>query len=111
MAKRRAVLALAELAPQSPPAVQALCEALRDSDDRVRFMAAAALGRIGPAAEAAIPALLETLDDPAASNEAAESLVRLGKAAVPALLEVMAKGKESLRTHAAATLTRIAGGQ
>lgn len=107
VAKRRAVLLLADLAPQSPPAVQALCEALKDTDDRVRFMAAAALGRIGSAATPAIPALLAALDDPAAADEAAGSLEKLGKGAVPALLEVMTSGQESLRSHAAAMLTRI----
>ncbi|HEX9187394.1 MAG TPA: protein kinase [Vicinamibacteria bacterium] len=107
VARRRAVLTLAEIGPRSPTAVRALADALRDADDRVRFMAAAALGRIGPAAESAVPALLAALDDEAASTEAAESLVKIGKAAVPALLEVMQSGPESTRWHAATALTRI----
>ena len=107
MARRRAVLALAELGPRSPAAVQALADALKDPDGRVRFMAAAALGRIGPAAEPAIPALLGALDDETAGNQAAESLARMGKTAVPALLEVMQSGQEAIRGHAAAALTRI----
>jgi HEAT repeat protein len=107
MARRRAVLALAELGPRSPAAVQALAGALEDPDGRVRFMAAAALGRIGPAAEPAIPALLGVLDDETAGNQAAESLIRMGKTAVPALLEVMQSGQEAIRRHAATALTRI----
>ncbi len=109
--RRRAVLALAEEGSRSSAAVQALAEALADADPRVRFMAAAALGRIGPAAEAAVPDLLAALDDEAAGNEAAESLVRIGKAAVPALLEMMKTGDEKVRVQAATTLTRIAAGQ
>jgi HEAT repeat protein len=70
-------------------------------------MAAAALGRIGPAAEPAIPALLEALDDDTAGNPAAESLTRMGKTAVPALLEILQSGQEAIRRHAAAALTRI----
>jgi hypothetical protein len=107
VARRRAVLTLAELGIRSAEAVRALADALHDRDDRVRRMAAAALGRIGPAAESAVPALLLALDDEAAGNEAAESLVRIGRAAVPALLDAMRSGQESLRLHAATTLTRI----
>ena len=110
IARRRAVLTLADLGPHSAAAVRVLADALRDADERVRRMAAAALGRIGPAAEPAIPALLQALDDEAAGNEAAESLVKIGKAAVPALLEVMRSGQESIRFHAATTLTRIGAG-
>jgi len=107
MARRRAVLALAELGPRSTSAVRALADALKDPDGRVRFMAAAALGRIGSAAEPAIPALLEALDDDTAGNPAAESLTRMGKTAVPALLEILQSGQEAIRRHAAAALTRI----
>ncbi len=111
MERRRAVLALAEAGSRSTAAIQALAEALGDADGRVRFMAAAALGRIGPAADAAVPALLAALDDEAAGNEAAESLVRIGTAAVPALLEMMKTGDERVRVRAATTLTRIGAGR
>jgi Protein kinase domain/HEAT repeats len=110
IARRQAVLSLAELGPRSQTAVRALADALRDPDGRVRFMAAAALGRIGPAAEAAAPALLRALDDESAGNEAAQSLFRIGTAAVPALLEVMRSGQGALYSHAAQTLTRIGAG-
>jgi serine/threonine protein kinase len=111
LARRRAVLALAELGHCSAAAVQALADALKDPDGRVRFMAAAALGRVGPLAEPAIPALLEALDDEAAGGEAAESLTRMGKGAVPALLEAMQTGHARIRRHAATTLTRIGARQ
>ena len=108
--RRRAVLALSELGPRASDAVTALADALRDPDRRVRFLAAAALGRLGPAAEPAVPALIDALEDEAAGNEAAETLVRLGKPAVPILLEVMRSGQDGLRSRAATTLTRIGAG-
>ena len=44
--------------------VPALIEALRDAEWMVRHHAAEALGRIGPGARAAIPALTQALEDP-----------------------------------------------
>ncbi len=45
--------------------VQALIEDLKDPEWFVRAVAAEGLGRIGPAAKAAVPALIEALKDPA----------------------------------------------
>ena len=109
-ARRRAILTLAELGPHSPEAVRALVDALEDREGRVRFMAAAALGRVGPAAEPAVPALLKALDDEAAGNAAADTLVRIGLAAVPGLLTVMTSGQGSVSLQAASALTRIGAG-
>jgi hypothetical protein len=109
-ARLEAVLALADLGPPSSAAVWALADALKDPDGRVRRMAAAALGRMGPAAEPAIPALLRALDDESLGDEAAGSLVEIGTAAVPALLEVMKSEQEWIRWHAATALTRIGAG-
>jgi serine/threonine-protein kinase len=108
--RRRAVLVLSELGARASDAVAALAEALRDPDRRVRFLAAAALGRLGPAAEPAVPALIDALEDEAAGGEAAETLVKLGRPAVPRLLEVLRSGQDALRSRAATTLTRIGAG-
>lgn len=105
-----AVVSLGDLGPRSKVAVMALVDALGDRDDRVRAMAAAALGRIGPAAEDAVPALIETLKDEAAGQHAEESLVKIGRAAVPALIQVVESPHQSIRWHAANALTRISGG-
>ena len=109
-ARRQAVLTLGELGRHSPKAVQALVEALNDPEERVRFMAAAALGKVGPTAEPAVPALLEALEDKAAGNAAADSLARIGLAAVPGLLDALARGRESVSLRAARALTRIGAG-
>ena len=69
---------------------------LRDKDDKVRRALAGILGRIGPAAAAAVPALIEMLrdkDHDVGKNAiAAEALERIGpaaKTAVPALTELL----------------------
>jgi HEAT repeat protein len=79
----------------------ALSRALKHPDARVQQEAALALGRLGPAARAAVPALIKTLRAKHAPNkvyvyaarkEAAKTLGRIGPAAesaVPALIEVL----------------------
>jgi serine/threonine protein kinase len=105
--RRRELLALFERQPTASGTVLALASALRDSDHGIRSLAAASLWRLGPAAEPAVPSLIEALEDETAGGEAAAILVKLGKSAVPSLLEVMRSGRDALRTHAATTLARI----
>ena len=63
--RNEALVALAEIGPDAAPAVPKIVERLADSQINVRYSACFALGRIGPAArEAAVPALLKTLQDP-----------------------------------------------
>jgi HEAT repeat protein len=78
-----------------------LSRALKHPDARVQREAAVALGRLGPAAAAAVPALIKTLRAKRAPNkvyvyaarkEAAKTLGRIGPAAepaVPTLIEVL----------------------
>ncbi len=73
------------------PAVSILIPALKDEDGLVQIMVARALGRIGPPADSAIPALIEVLNteqDFEFLNEAALALGRMGVEAVPYLIEV-----------------------
>src|SRR5262245_33923029 len=49
--------------PETPPAVKALIDTLKDKDAEVRKTAVVALGRIGKDARAAVPALTATLKD------------------------------------------------
>jgi HEAT repeat protein len=51
------------LKPATPSSVAALSAAIKDPDAQVRFSAALALAQIGPAAEAAVPALQDALGD------------------------------------------------
>jgi HEAT repeat protein len=73
----------------------------------VRFAAVSALGRLGPAAKDAVPALINSLRDETIRELAADSLVKIGRAAVPALVEAVQTGPSGIRWHAAEALTRI----
>lgn len=90
-------------------AVPALVAALADPDARVREDAAAALGRIGPAARAAIGPLVATFadTDPYLAGAAAVALARIGTEAVPALVVALADAKENVRWSAAIALGRL----
>ncbi len=61
-----AVWAIGKIARQEPTvdAVSVLTTALDDPADHVRWSAAQSLARIGPTAEAAVPALIKRLEDP-----------------------------------------------
>jgi HEAT repeat protein len=91
-------------------AVPSLVVALSDAaDDLVRLSAAEALGRIGPRATVAIPALigLLRLADQGVCDAAASALVKIGLPAAPALIEAATDDDRRLRLRAAAVLTEI----
>ena len=78
----------------------------------LRSKAVSALERIGPAAEAAVPALNEALqdDDSGVRSKAASALGRIGpaaKAAVPALIEALQDDDYWVRSKAALALEKI----
>jgi serine/threonine protein kinase len=141
-----ATVALGEMGSEARAAVPHLIEALDDADAQVRWDAAKTLGKIGPAAGSAVPALAALVNDPGDALvrrhavtalgqigknakgavpslihvlrepstdlhlKAAEALVRIGVAAVPALIEAMKDTDQACRVRAAGTLRRIAGG-
>jgi len=57
------VLTLGEIGPIDGRIVPALILSFRDENPKIRGAAASALFKIGPAAEAAVPALIAALDD------------------------------------------------
>ena len=69
-------------------AALALAAALSDEDDEVRFNAGLALARLGPAADAAVPALKQALSDGNryVANYAVEALDRIGTPEAHAVL-------------------------
>jgi HEAT repeat protein len=87
--RTHAAYAAGRYGPDAAPAVPALAEALGDPEVEVRIAAARALGEIGPAAQAAVSALIRALDDAsgAVTLDAADALVRIGAPAVPALVQ------------------------
>jgi HEAT repeat protein len=52
-----------KVAPQTEELIPALTRALKDEAGGVRFLAATALGDIGPKARASVPALMEFLKE------------------------------------------------
>jgi len=71
-----------------------------------RSAAAKSLGLLGPQASAAVPALVQALDDPhpQVQSEATAALGRIGKTAVPALTELLTDNHPAIRRAAAFSL-------
>jgi HEAT repeat protein len=82
---------------------------LQDSNQKVRFSAALALGNIGPAAKDSVPALIDALKSNAGGlrQTAASALEKIGPAAVPALIDALKGKDEELRQVAALALGNI----
>ncbi len=87
------------------PAVPALILALGDDDPSMRAAAVYALGEIGPAAQQAIPALIEALKNPRIGRAAGLALGRIGPAAIPALSRVLVESENpGIKSVAASAL-------
>jgi CubicO group peptidase (beta-lactamase class C family) len=95
--------------PPDTAAVQLLVAALHSPDAAVREGAASSLGRLGPAAKEAIPALVATFtdEDLYLRGAAAVALGRIGSDAVPALVQALGDGNENVRWSAAVALGRL----
>jgi len=91
--------------------VDSLTGALKDPDAGVRWSAAESLGRIGPAAKSAVPALTAALEDKEIRSIVADALAGIGpdaKPAIPGLVQIIRNEKEpSLRHTAGVALVRI----
>jgi HEAT repeat protein len=90
--------------------------AIQGPDAAQKKKAVRALGHVGPADPAAIPALVRALKDPDANvrAEVALALLNLGpaaKEAIPALEEAQNDGDETVRAYAAKALERVRGGR
>jgi CubicO group peptidase (beta-lactamase class C family) len=83
--------------------------ALADSDASVREDAAEALGKCGPEAEPAIPALIRLLADrdPFVNGKSADALSRIGTGSVPRLISALRDGETNVRWCAAIALGKI----
>src|SRR5690606_27380056 len=108
--RAQAVRALAR-AKESEKIVPAVVEAVGDPDSDVRGNAIAGLGAFGNAAEAAVPAIAETLQgDASIAARSAEALGRIGKpaaAAIPALTEATGHESAEVRSAAIGALSRV----
>jgi HEAT repeat protein len=126
---REALLALAQAQQKDPEAaVRSAClvavtriaepaaqvEALRrsltqDADPAVRGVAVVRLGKLGPAAAAAVPELAGTLDraDESLAPKAVEALIAIGAPAVPALIPRLKSPQATTRICAIVALGKI----
>jgi HEAT repeat protein len=87
---------------------------LKNPDPRARKKAVTALGHVGTADAAAMPALIGAVKDRDAEvrDQAVLALLNLGtdaKEAVPALTEACKDSNATVRAHAAKALERISG--
>jgi HEAT repeat protein len=89
-------------------------QALHDPDPKTRKKAIVALGHVGTADPAAIPAVIDAIkdSDPTVRAEAVLALLNLGpdaKEAVPALTEAQSDKDAKVREYAAKALERVQG--
>ena len=102
-ARLAALWDLQRLGPKAAPAVAALVQALHDEDPFLRTAAAEALAAVGPAAEAAVPELVEATmqdDDKELRLQATCALAGIGRRAefvIPHLLHLLRSSKEEQR--------------
>lgn len=114
MVREAAVGALEELGPPLPAAITELVPLLATPNDSA-YWAATLLGRLGPAAAPAVPALVETLDGEenlAARERAAWALGQIGadaKSAVSKLRELSSGSEKRLARLATEAIEAIEG--
>jgi HEAT repeat protein len=102
----RAAALLWEIA-KDKVAVNALCVGLRAKDTQIQLEAVLAIREIGPDAEQAIPALVDTFGSPTSEetrSHAEKALARFGRRSLPALLSALGHQDWRIRMHAASTL-------
>lgn len=106
--RRRAAEALV---PRGAKAVPDLLEVLGHKNPEVRLLATDVLGKIGPAAERAVPLLGRQLrdGDDAESAAAGRALARIGPAAVAVLVDVAGRMAERPRRLALEALAALEG--
>jgi hypothetical protein len=102
------VFAAAILADYAAPAADVLpvlCAGVESEDVSVNSAACTALGRLGPAATPAIPALRDwVLKEKSPHKAALDALVKLGEPAIPALIELLDRGDNTDKWMAARAL-------
>lgn len=97
-----------------PPFVSSLIKKLENDDPLVKIEAARKLGKIGPVAVKAVPALIEVLSNydngPNVRRAAAEALGKIGPAAVkavPALIKGLGSSEKIIKFAATVALGKI----
>lgn len=103
-----AIKALWQLGPAAKDGVPALAQLVEDKDQQTALAAIETLGQIGPRAETAVPNLILAFAGGDEMYEGTvEALVKIGKPAVPALVNALSDKQPIYRLGAAVTLGRI----
>ena len=106
-----AIQALGEIGPDAAPAVPALLRMLDQGFDFMRVLAADALCKIDPKqVDRVLPVFRQGLGKAGAfdtTSTAADALGRVGKPAVPTLLDVLKMGNTAARADAAEALGMV----
>lgn len=99
--------ALAAIGAGADKAIEQLVNAAKSTDPALRWHAISALGDVGPAAKSAAPVLIACLSDQDTQVKlsAERSLVKIGKGAVPTLVESLKN--ESLHSAVASIIGEI----
>ena len=87
--------------------VPTLIQALDDDCHHVRRMAAYALAKTGKQAEAAVPALIESMKTGDVGGVAAEAMVKIGQPALSALIDAASDADKILHRHAIYALGKM----
>jgi HEAT repeat protein len=108
--RRRAARSLGDFGAHALPTLPQLTAGLRDPDVSVRRDCAGTIGRLGPVTHAAAGGLVGMLTEPETRTRvvAATALKRIGKGAVPALLQGIYSRNQELRERCASLLAQIA---
>jgi HEAT repeat protein len=106
------VLALGQIGKGFPTVVSAMIVALGDKDDTVREEVLKVLGGFGPEAQPAIPGLFASLKMPAGDleffhNKVADTLSKIGPAAVPQLIAALKASDKEQRLVALDALAKL----
>jgi HEAT repeat protein len=104
-----AVNALGALTPKAPAAAEALVRALKDEDGQIRLQAAMFLANHQAAADVNRPiaVMIQSLVDASLRQQASQSLVDIGPAAIPMLSEALADPNATIRGSAAGVLALL----
>lgn len=83
--------AVKSLSSMGRDAVPVLIKAMQDKDETVKVTTILALGVMGPEAVAATPALAQLLSDSSVNQRVATTLIRIGKSAIPYMIDILAE--------------------
>ena len=108
--RRRATRALGDFGTYALAALPQIAAGLRDPDPSVRRDSAGTLGRLGPPAQAAVPGLVNMLLEPETRTRvvAATALKRIGRGAIPGLMQGLEHPNAELRGRCVTLLGQIA---